>query len=230
MFTKIYYILFIEELIIIEEFDMKEEHREHLRELWKDPKRREYIGNIVRKSWEDNHDEITRSRRDSDNRKYIDLKEYKQTDFGTGVRNPDGYREYQREVQRIYRENNPEIMEYYKRYNKEKKAREKAAKAKKIQDSLMTPSQVVGRYVVTIDGRFFNISNGKEYVPDRYIIFEGKRYRKDRFVQDLFFPKEEVVDIDISEEPEINYYDLTDEQIKILEQVDKMGLDYEIWD
>lgn len=198
---------------------MKEEHRAHLREVWKDPERREFIGKVVSKKWREDHDEMTRVHRDTDNRKYIELKEIKQTEFGTGVREPEGYRNYMREVQRIYRENNPAVMEYYREYGRQKNARKKAEKARKLQESLMTPSQAIGRYVVTRDGRFFNISNGKEYFPDRYVIIEGKRYRKDKLVYELFFSQPV---------GEPDFFELTEEQFRVLEQLDRMGLGYEI--
>lgn len=198
---------------------MKEEHREHLRELWKDPKRREFIGKVISKKWHEDHDEMTRVRRDTDNRKYIELKEIKQTEFGTGVREPEGYRNYMREVQRIYRENNPAIMEYYREYGRQKNARKKAEKARKLQESLMIQSKAIGRYVVTIDGRFFNISNGKEYFPYKYVIIEGKKYRKDKLINDLFFSQPV---------GEPDFFELTEEQFRLLEQLDRMGLGYEI--
>lgn len=198
---------------------MKEEHREHLRELWKDPKRREFIGKVISKKWHEDHDEMTRVRRDTDNRKYIELKEIKQTEFGTGVREPEGYRNYMREVQRIYRENNPAVMEYYREYGRQKNARKKAEKARKLQESLMIQSKAIGRYVVTIDGRFFNISNGKEYFPYKYVIIEGKKYRKDKLINDLFFSQPV---------GEPDFFELTEEQFRLLEQLDRMGLGYEI--
>jgi len=198
---------------------MKEEHREHLRELWKDPERREFIGKVVKKKWREDHDEMTRVHRDTDNRKYIELKEIKQTEFGTGVREPEGYRNYMREVQRIYRDNNPAVMEYYREYGRQKKARERAEKVRKLQESLMIQSQAIGRYVVTMDGRFYNISNGKEYFPDRYIIIEGKRYRKDKLINDLFFSQPQ---------GDLDFFELTEEQFRVLEQIDRMGLGYEI--
>ena len=83
----------------------------------------------------------------------------------------------------------------------------------------MIQSQAIGRYVVTIDGRFFNISTGKEYFPDRYIIIEGKRYRKDKLINDLFFSQPE---------GDLNFFELTEEQFRMLEQIDRMGLGYEI--
>lgn len=198
---------------------MKEEHRAHLREVWKDPERREFIGKVVSKKWREDHDEMTRVHRDTDNRKYIELKEIKQTEFGTGVREPEGYRNYMREVQRIYRENNPAVMEYYREYGRQKNARKKAEKTRKLQESLMTPSQAIGRYVVTKDGRFFNISNGREYFPDRYVIIEGKRYRKDKLIYELFFSQPV---------GEPDFFELTEEQFRVLEQLDRMGLGYEI--
>lgn len=198
---------------------MKEEHKEHLREIWKDPERREFIGKVVKKKWREDHDEMTRVHRDTDNRKYIELKDIKQTEFGTGVREPEGYRNYMREVQRIYRDSNPAVMDYYREYGRKKKARERTEKIRKLQESLMIPSQAIGRYVVTIDGRFYNISNGKEYFPNRYVIVDGKRYRKDKLVHDLFFSQPPV---------DLDFFELTEEQFRVLEQLDRMGLDYEI--
>lgn len=149
--------------------------------------RKDQLSKRISQLWEERHDELVAIRRDTDSRKYSDLKPLKQTEFGTGVRDPEGYRDYQREVQRIYRENNPEIMQYYRDYRNKKNAREREEKIRKLQEAVMTHSAVVGKYVVTIDGRFFRINTGEEYFPDKYIIIDGKRYNTKRLVHDTFF-------------------------------------------
>lgn len=149
--------------------------------------RKDQLSKRISQLWEERHDELVATRRDTDARKYGDLKPLKQTEFGTGVRDPEGYRNYMREVQRKYRENNPEIMQYYRDYRNKKNAKIREEKIRKLQESVMTHSAVVGKYVLTIDGRFFRINTGEEYFPDKYIIIDGKRHNTKQLVHDTFF-------------------------------------------
>ena len=152
--------------------------------------RKDKMSKRISQLWEDKHDELVEIKRNTDARKYEDLKPLKQTEFGTGVRDPAGYRDYQREVQRIYRENNPEIMQYYRDYRNKKNKQIRDEKIRKLQESVMTHSAVVGNYVMTIDGRFFRINTGEEFFPDRYIVVSGKRYNVKKLVCSTFFPDE----------------------------------------
>lgn len=152
---------------------------------WTEEKRNK-MGEAVRKSWEEHHDERVESMRNRDTRKYDELKEYKQTAFGTGVRDAEGYRDYMREVQRIYRAERPEIMAYYRKYRYKRCARTREERIRAIQTSLTVRSVPFSRYVITEDGRFFRITNGQEAFPDRYIEVQGQRYNIEKLIRKLF--------------------------------------------
>ena len=152
---------------------------------WTEEKRNK-MSEVVKKSWEEHHDERVEGMRNRDTRKYDELKDCKQTTFGTGIRDAEGYRDYMRGVQRIYRAERPEIMAYYRKYRYKQRVRTREERIRAIQTSLTVRSVPFSRYVITEDGRFFRITNGQEAFPDRYIEVQGRRYNIEKLIRRLF--------------------------------------------
>lgn len=152
---------------------MQEETKKRISDTW-DKKRRQKRSREMKELWNERHDEIVETRRDTDNRKHGDLKPLKQTEFGTGVRDPGGYRDYQREVQRKYRSDpDSKTMQYFRDYQNRRYRERRESSIKEITEPLTVPFQIIGKYVVTSDGRFFKITTRKQCFPS-YIVVDGR--------------------------------------------------------
>jgi len=195
---------------------MTEEHKQHLSDTWSMARRRKRAREM-KEFWDKHRDELVIANRETDNRKHIDLKEYKQTEFGTGERDREGYRDYQREVQRKYRaDKNSKTMQYFREYARKKHAKIREDKIALIQSNLDVPSHVVGKYVVTADGRFFKISTCQQSFP-AYIAVDGVLIPSLK-VMELYFGCETEVDIDPSVDG-IGYDHVSDEMFnRIVEE------------
>lgn len=169
-------------------FLTKREHRLlHLNE-----ETRAKIGEIQIKSW-------TPKRR----RKHREYAENKRKSgmTATGIeqlRSDEDYRNYQREMQRQYRENNPEIMEYYKQYWQKKRDERKQNNINKLSAAFEEQGikwvMAGHKFILTEEGKLFNISDGTEYKGGytykgyRNIIIQGKRKYIHTLVAEAFIP------------------------------------------
>lgn len=181
---------------------MQDETKQRISETW-DAERRQRRSEEMKKFWDERRDEIVETHRETDNRKHGDLKALKQTEFGTGVRDPEGYRDYQREVQRKYRANrDSKTMQYFRDYQNRRYKERRESSIKEITEKLDVPYQIIGRYVVTSDGRFFKISTRKQVFPS-YIMVQGRlmsiKQVMERFYSDF------VLDIPVSVDGNVEY-------------------------
>ena len=181
---------------------MQEETKKRMSDAW-DKKRRQKRSKEMKEFWNERRDEIVETHRETDHRKHGDLKPLKQTEFGTGVRDPEGYRDYQREVQRKYRSDpDSKTMKYFRDYQNRRYKERRENSIKEITENLTVPYQIIGRYVVTSDGRFFKISTRKQVFPS-YIMVHGNlmsiKQVMERFYSDF------VLDIPVSVDGNVEY-------------------------
>lgn len=181
---------------------MQEETKKRISDTW-DNKRRQKHSMEMKKFWDERRDELVETHRETDNRKYGDLKSLKQTEFGTGVRDPEGYRDYQREVQRKYRSDpDSKTMKYFRDYQSRRSRERRENSIKEITEPLTVPFQVIGKYVVTSDGRFFKITTRKQCFPS-YIMVDGRimsiKQVMEHFYSDLW------LDIPVSVDGNVEY-------------------------